>query len=113
MDQPSPSWPRSRTLSTRTTSSIPARPSGNDSPCHHRAGPVCRLDYGTGYGCSKAGIHAPCNLLDRVAHAKLARQTPQETAMADMTPTVVVTDIKIPFWSLVVLMVKWALAAIP
>ena len=33
--------------------------------------------------------------------------------MADITPTVVVTDIKIPFWSLVVLMVKWALAAIP
>lgn len=26
---------------------------------------------------------------------------------------VVVTDIKIPFWSLVVLLVKWALAAIP
>jgi hypothetical protein len=33
--------------------------------------------------------------------------------MADIPPTVVVTDIKIPFWSLVVLMVKWALAAIP
>jgi hypothetical protein len=26
---------------------------------------------------------------------------------------VVVTDIKIPFWSIVVLMVKWAIAAIP
>ncbi|MBE0625385.1 MAG: hypothetical protein IH606_11290 [Burkholderiales bacterium] len=26
---------------------------------------------------------------------------------------VVVTDIKIPFWSMVVLMVKWAIAAIP
>lgn len=26
---------------------------------------------------------------------------------------IVVTDIKIPFWSLVVLLVKWALAAIP
>ena len=25
----------------------------------------------------------------------------------------VVTDIKIPFWSMVVLMVKWAIAAIP
>jgi hypothetical protein len=25
----------------------------------------------------------------------------------------VVTDIKIPFWSMVVLMVKWALASIP
>ena len=26
---------------------------------------------------------------------------------------VVVVDVKIPFWSMVVLMVKWALAAIP
>jgi len=26
---------------------------------------------------------------------------------------VVVTDIRIPFWSMVVLLVKWALAAIP
>ena len=26
---------------------------------------------------------------------------------------VTVTDIKIPFWSMVVLMVKWAIAAIP
>ena len=26
---------------------------------------------------------------------------------------VVVTDIKIPFWSMLVLMVKWAIAAIP
>jgi hypothetical protein len=26
---------------------------------------------------------------------------------------VVVTDVKIPFWSMVVLMVKWAIAAIP
>jgi len=26
---------------------------------------------------------------------------------------VVITDIKIPFWSLVVLMVKWSIAAIP
>lgn len=26
---------------------------------------------------------------------------------------IVVTDIKIPFWSLVVLLVKWALAAVP
>jgi len=33
--------------------------------------------------------------------------------MADGTREVVVTDIKIPFWSMVVLMVKWALAAIP
>ena len=33
--------------------------------------------------------------------------------MADTTSTTVVTDIKIPFWSLVVLMVKWALASIP
>jgi len=31
--------------------------------------------------------------------------------MADREVTV--TDIKIPFWSMVVLMVKWALAAIP
>ncbi|KPK18264.1 MAG: hypothetical protein AMJ67_10725 [Betaproteobacteria bacterium SG8_41] len=33
--------------------------------------------------------------------------------MADGTQQVVVTDIKIPFWSMVVLMVKWTLAAIP
>jgi hypothetical protein len=33
--------------------------------------------------------------------------------MAGNTQEVVVTDIKIPFWSMVVLMVKWALAAIP
>jgi hypothetical protein len=33
--------------------------------------------------------------------------------MADNAQQVVVTDIKIPFWSMVVLMVKWALAAIP
>ena len=33
--------------------------------------------------------------------------------MADNAQEVVVTDIKIPFWSMVVLMVKWALAAIP
>lgn len=33
--------------------------------------------------------------------------------MADNTQEIVVTDIKIPFVSMVVLMVKWALAAIP
>jgi hypothetical protein len=33
--------------------------------------------------------------------------------MADNTREIVVTDIRIPFWSMVVLMVKWALAAIP
>ncbi len=33
--------------------------------------------------------------------------------MADDSREVTVTDIKIPFWSMVVLMVKWALAAIP
>jgi hypothetical protein len=33
--------------------------------------------------------------------------------MANNTHEIVVTDIKIPFWSMVVLMVKWALAAIP
>jgi hypothetical protein len=33
--------------------------------------------------------------------------------MADNVHELVVTDIKIPFWSMVVLMVKWALAAIP
>jgi hypothetical protein len=33
--------------------------------------------------------------------------------MASNTHEIVVTDIKIPFWSMVVLMVKWALAAIP
>lgn len=33
--------------------------------------------------------------------------------MTDSSNEVVVTDIKIPFWSMVVLLVKWALAAIP
>lgn len=33
--------------------------------------------------------------------------------MADNTHEIVVTDIKIPFMSMVVLLVKWALAAIP
>jgi hypothetical protein len=33
--------------------------------------------------------------------------------MADDRSEVVVTDVKIPFWSMVVLMVKWAVAAIP
>lgn len=33
--------------------------------------------------------------------------------MADNPHEVTVTDIKIPFFSMVVLMVKWALAAIP
>ena len=33
--------------------------------------------------------------------------------MARDRPEVVVTDIKMPFWSMVVLMVKWAIAAIP
>lgn len=33
--------------------------------------------------------------------------------MSDDRREVVVTDIKIPFWSMVVLMVKWAIAAIP
>ena len=33
--------------------------------------------------------------------------------MANSSQEVVVTDIKIPFWSMVVLMVKWTLAAIP
>ena len=33
--------------------------------------------------------------------------------MADDKREVVVTDVKIPFWSMIVLMVKWAVAAIP
>jgi hypothetical protein len=33
--------------------------------------------------------------------------------MTDDKREVVVTDVKIPFWSMVVLMVKWAVAAIP
>ena len=33
--------------------------------------------------------------------------------MADDKREVVVTDVKIPFWSMVVLMVKWTVAAIP
>jgi hypothetical protein len=44
---------------------------------------------------------------------KLRIEKEKEIEMADPANTIVVTDIKIPFWSLVVLMVKWALAAIP
>ena len=33
--------------------------------------------------------------------------------MADNTQEIVITDVKIPFVSMVVLLVKWALAAIP
>jgi hypothetical protein len=33
--------------------------------------------------------------------------------MVDDKREVVVTDVKIPFWSMVVLLVKWAIAAIP
>jgi hypothetical protein len=33
--------------------------------------------------------------------------------MSEDKREVIVTDIKIPFWSMVVLMVKWAIAAIP
>ena len=33
--------------------------------------------------------------------------------MADNTQEIVVTDVRIPFMSMVVLLVKWALAAIP
>ena len=33
--------------------------------------------------------------------------------MADKLQEMVVTDIKIPFWSMVVLLVKWSFAAIP
>ena len=33
--------------------------------------------------------------------------------MADDKRDVVVTDVKSPFWSMVALMVKWAVAAIP
>ena len=33
--------------------------------------------------------------------------------MPDEQREVVVTDIKIPFWSMVTLMVKWAVASIP
>jgi hypothetical protein len=34
-------------------------------------------------------------------------------SMSEDRREVVVTDVKIPFWSMVVLMVKWAIAAIP
>ena len=33
--------------------------------------------------------------------------------MTESRREVVVTDVKIPFWSMVILMVKWAIAAIP
>ncbi|MGC2520849.1 MAG: hypothetical protein WA373_17290 [Burkholderiales bacterium] len=33
--------------------------------------------------------------------------------MGSETREVVVVDVKIPFWSMVVLLVKWAIAAIP
>ena len=32
---------------------------------------------------------------------------------SDTRPEVVVSDIKMPFWSIVVFMIKWALATIP
>ena len=33
--------------------------------------------------------------------------------MSNEKQEVIVTDVQIPFWSMVVLMVKWAIAAIP
>ena len=33
--------------------------------------------------------------------------------MSEDRREIVVTDVKIPFWSMVVLMVKWAIASIP
>jgi len=33
--------------------------------------------------------------------------------MSESSREVVVIDVKIPFWSMVVLLVKWAIAAIP
>jgi integral membrane sensor domain MASE1 len=33
--------------------------------------------------------------------------------MADLRQEVVVTDIRMPFWSMVTFMVKWAVASIP
>ena len=33
--------------------------------------------------------------------------------MSERMQEIVVVDVKIPFWSMVVLMVKWAIAAIP
>lgn len=33
--------------------------------------------------------------------------------MADERTEVVITDIRMPFWSMIVFMVKWAIAAIP
>jgi hypothetical protein len=37
----------------------------------------------------------------------------EEQAMADDTREVIVTDIRMPFWSLVIFLVKLALASIP
>jgi hypothetical protein len=33
--------------------------------------------------------------------------------MSETRQAVIITDIRIPFWSMVILMVKWAIAAIP
>jgi hypothetical protein len=41
------------------------------------------------------------------------RIQPKEPAMSNDAREVVVVDVKIPFWSMVVLLVKWAIAAIP
>jgi len=41
------------------------------------------------------------------------RQKTGNEAMADDPRRIIVTDVKIPFWSLVVLLVKVAIAAIP
>jgi len=48
-----------------------------------------------------------CDPVIRVEQAetgKIMNETPRE---------IVITDIRLPFWSIVVLMVKWAIAAIP
>jgi len=55
---------------------------------------------------------------DRSARRALLRDMPSGVrpgvaSASDDTRNVVVTDVRMPFWSMVVFMVKWAIAAIP
>jgi hypothetical protein len=49
----------------------------------------------------------------RVLAAAVGVKTEKEMMMDSHNNEVTIVDIKIPFWSMVVLMVKWAIAAIP
>ncbi len=48
-----------------------------------------------------------------IARAVFSKKTTEATAVTTMGQSVVVTDVQMPFGSMVVFMVKWALASIP